>query len=73
MAGERDDDELLKLYLADIDREPLLGPEEELQLARAVRDGDEEATQALVRANLRLVVTIAQRYRKAAVPLLDLI
>lgn len=74
MAADRDDDdELLKLYLADIAGEPLLGGDEELRLARAVRDGDEEASLALVRANLRLVVTIAQRYRKAGVPLLDLV
>lgn len=61
------------MYLEEIAAEPLLSAEEELELGRALRAGDEAAGQALVRANLRLVVALAKRYRASGVPLLDLV
>ncbi|HUF93611.1 MAG TPA: sigma-70 family RNA polymerase sigma factor [Candidatus Limnocylindria bacterium] len=63
----------LGVYLRDISRIPLLGREEEAELARRVRQGDEAAKARMVESNLRLVVQIARRYRNRGLPLLDLI
>jgi RNA polymerase primary sigma factor len=60
-------------YLHEIDRTPLLSAGEERELARAVRDGDSEARDHLIRANLRLVVNIARDYHGKGVPMEDLI
>ena len=64
---------LLERYLQEIGRVPLLSEEEELELARRLREGDEEAKERFIRANLRLVVSIARRYIGYGLPLLDLI
>ncbi len=63
----------LRRYLKDISRYPQLTHEEEIDLARRVRDGDEDAVRALVESNLRFVVAYAKRYRNPRVPFLDLI
>ncbi len=63
----------LKLYLQDIGKTPLLSVEEEVQLARRIMKGDKEARDRMIRANLRLVVKIAQDYANFGLPLLDLI
>jgi RNA polymerase sigma factor (sigma-70 family) len=63
----------LAVYLRDISRIPLLSREEEGELARRVRGGDEAAKARMVESNLRLVVQIARRYRNRGLPLLDLI
>lgn len=60
-------------YLRDIRRFPLLSVEEERQLARRCREGDEDAIRAMVNSNLRLVVGVAREYTGRGVPLLDLI
>lgn len=60
-------------YLKEIGGEPLLSREEEAELARRVREGDEQALSRLVEANLRFVVSIAKRYRNRGVPLSDLV
>jgi RNA polymerase primary sigma factor len=63
----------LRLYLRDIAEAPLLTPEEEVELAKRVKEGDTEALQRFVRSNLRLVVSIAKRYVGRGLSLLDLI
>ncbi|HEU5424169.1 MAG TPA: sigma-70 family RNA polymerase sigma factor [Nitrolancea sp.] len=63
----------IRLYLRDIARTPLLSAQEEVELAKRVEAGDMEALQKFVRANLRLVVSIAKRYLGRGLSLLDLI
>jgi RNA polymerase primary sigma factor len=63
----------IRLYLKDIKNIPLLTPEEEVELARRIRRGDEEARRKMIQANLRLVISIAKRYGKLGLPLADLI
>ena len=60
-------------YLREMDGRRLLTRDEELRLAEAVRAGDRQAAVSLVEANLRLVVSIARRYRNRGVPFMDLI
>ncbi len=63
----------IRSYLYEIGRIPLLTGEEEVILAKRIEKGDEEATQLLTTANLRLVVSIAKKYSKSNLELLDLI
>src|SRR5262245_7883879 len=63
----------LDLFLNEIGRHPLLTPAEEVVLAKAVERGDEAAKARMINSNLRLVVSIAKRYRGRGVPFGDLI
>jgi RNA polymerase primary sigma factor len=63
----------LKLYIRQVGDGPLLTPGEERELARRKDEGDEQAKRRLIESNLRLVMSITRNYRKAGVPLLDLI
>lgn len=63
----------IRSYLYEIGRIPLLTGEEEKILAKRIEKGDEEASQLLITANLRLVVSIAKKYSKSGLELLDLI
>jgi RNA polymerase primary sigma factor len=63
----------LAVYLSEIARIPLLSREEEQDLARRLRAGDESAKRRLIEANLRLVVQVARRYFNRGLPLPDLI
>jgi RNA polymerase primary sigma factor len=64
---------VLDAYMRDIQRVPLLSAEEERDLAVRVRGGDLEAREQMIRANLRLVVSIAKKYGHRGLPLADLI
>lgn len=66
-------DDPVKMYLKDIGKVPLLAADEEIELARRMLDGDEEAKRKLSEANLRLVVSIAKRYMGRGMLFLDLI
>jgi RNA polymerase primary sigma factor len=63
----------LQLFLKDIGKVGLLTAAQEVQLAKRIERGDQRARQELVEANLRLVVSIAKRYRHQGMPFLDLI
>ena len=63
----------LQLFLKDIGKVPLLTAAQEVELAKRIEAGDHSAKQAMVEANLRLVVSIAKRYRNQGLPFLDLI
>ena len=60
-------------YFRELDRTPLLDAEQERELARRVQAGDHEARDRLVRANLRLVVSLARRYSRGGLALEDLV
>lgn len=66
-------DDSVKLYLQEIGRVKLLKGDEELELARRIAEGDEEAKAQLIQANLRLVVSIAKKYIGRGLSFLDLI
>ena len=66
-------DDPVRMYLREIGRIPLLTYDEELDLAKRVLEGDEEAKQKLVESNLRLVVSIAKKYVGRGMLFLDLI
>jgi RNA polymerase nonessential primary-like sigma factor len=62
-----------RLYLSEIGFSPLLTAEQEVDLARAFHQGDQESRRRLIESNLRLVVKIARRYMNRGLTLLDLI
>ncbi len=66
-------DDSVKMYLRDIGKVPLLTAAEEVKLAQRMAEGDEEAKNRLINANLRLVVSIAKRYVGRGMQFLDLI
>ena len=63
----------LKLYLSEMGKYPLLTREQEVELAKRIAQGDQEAKNELVNSNLRLVVNIAKHFASPAIPLADLI
>jgi RNA polymerase primary sigma factor len=86
VGGDQDEDDLevvlderevsteaLQLFLKDIGKVDLLTPAQEIELAKRIERGDHGAKQDMVAANLRLVVSIAKRYRNQGLPFLDLI
>ena len=66
-------DDPVRMYLKEIGKVPLLSADEEIQLAKRMETGDEEAKHRLAEANLRLVVSIAKRYVGRGMLFLDLI
>ncbi|GAB4074575.1 hypothetical protein GCM10028778_20780 [Barrientosiimonas marina] len=68
-----DMDDTVRMYLREISQAYLLSADDEVQLARRIEAGDEEAKRQLTEANLRLVVDVAKRYTGNGLPLLDLI
>ncbi len=71
--GETRLDDPIRLYLREIGKIPLLTNEQELELAKRMSEGDEDARRQMSEANLRLVVSIAKRYVGRGMQLLDLI
>src|SRR3954447_20333631 len=63
----------LQLFLRDIAQRPLLTATEEVELAKRIERGDQDAKNRMIEANLRLVVANAKRYRGLGLPFLDLI
>ena len=67
------DEGSLDQYLREISAYPLISREEEIELARRIKAGDQEALDKLVRSNLRFVVSVAKKYQNQGVSLADLI
>lgn len=63
----------LDKYLADIAKEPMISPDDEVELAQKIKMGDQIALDRLVRANLRFVVSVAKQYQNQGLSLADLI
>ncbi len=63
----------VKIYLKEIGKVRLLNAQEEIEIAKRIAAGDEDAKQELINANLRLVISIAKRYAGRGMPFLDLI
>ncbi|MGY0394799.1 MULTISPECIES: RNA polymerase sigma factor RpoD [unclassified Fusobacterium] len=73
LSGDMKVDEPIKMYLREIGQIPLLNHDEELEYAKRALEGDEWASQQLIEANLRLVVSIAKKHTNRGLKLLDLI
>ncbi|MCR5553628.1 MAG: RNA polymerase sigma factor RpoD [bacterium] len=73
LANQVSVDDPVKMYLKDIGKVPLLSAEEEIEIAKKMAEGDEDAKHQLSEANLRLVVSIAKRYVGRGMLFLDLI
>jgi RNA polymerase primary sigma factor len=71
LAGQTTD--ALSLFMREVRRYPLLTREEEVELAKRIEQGDEDAREQMINSNLRLVVSNARRYEGLGLPLLDLI
>ncbi len=69
----KDSDSNLRIYMREISKTELLTPAEEVELAERIKLGDKKAREHMIRANLRLVVKIAQDYSAYGLPLSDLI
>jgi len=69
----RDEDRSLDLYLREIGSTPLITAQEEVKLARRIKQGDMRALEKLTKANLRFVVSVAKNYQNQGLSLADLI
>ncbi|MFH1442033.1 MAG: sigma-70 family RNA polymerase sigma factor [Candidatus Omnitrophota bacterium] len=65
--------EALKTYLKEIKRIPLLTAEEEIDLSKKIKKGNEQARKKMIQSNLRLVISIAKKYMYLGIPFLDLV
>ena len=69
----RDEDRSLDLYLREIGETPLINAAEEVRLAKKIKTGSQDALEALTKANLRFVVSVAKQYQNQGLSLADLI
>ena len=69
----RDEDRSLDLYLREIGETPLITAQQEVQLAKRIKLGDQQALEKLTKANLRFVVSVAKQYQNQGLSLADLI
>jgi len=69
----RDEDRSLDLYLREIGETPLINAAEEVRLAKKIKTGSKDALEALTKANLRFVVSVAKQYQNQGLSLADLI
>ncbi len=60
-------------YFTEVERNPLLSPDQEFEIGMLAKDGDEEAISKLIKSNLRFVVSVAKQYSGARIPLEELI
>src|SRR5256886_16333043 len=73
LAVNEDDRDLLDQYLYEVSKTPLLTAQQEIELAKKVRAGDQAAMQELAKRNLRFVISVAKKYQNRGLPLTDLI
>jgi RNA polymerase primary sigma factor len=65
--------DILKDFFKDMDKYPIYSGDEQIQLAREAKDGNERSREKLITSNLRFVITCAKKYTGQGVPLIDLI
>ncbi len=73
ISSTKEDENILSIYLKEINRIPLLTREEEDKYARSAAEGNLKAKEKLIRANLRFVVNVAKKYQNQGLPIADLI
>src|ERR1043165_5069897 len=73
LAVNEDDRDLLDQYLYEVSKTPLLTAQQEIELAKKVRAGDQAAMQELAKRNLRFVISVAKKYKNRGLGLSDLI
>lgn len=66
-------DASLGLYFKDVSKQPRISIEEEVALAQRIKEGDESASDKLIRANLRFVISVAKQYQNKGLSLVDLV
>lgn len=66
-------DASLGLYFKDVSKQPMISQEEEVQLTKEIKNGNKEAVEKLIQANLRFVISVAKQYQGKGLPLIDLI
>lgn len=66
-------DASLGMYFKDVSKQPRISTEEEVILARRIKEGDESASDKLIRANLRFVISVAKQYQNKGLSLVDLV
>ena len=66
-------DASLNSYFKDVSRQPMISQEEEIELTKKIKEGDEAAVKKLVEANLRFVISVAKQYQNKGLALVDLI